>query len=61
VARAEPALWDSTQLINSYADARKAALSRIGKEMLEGLRHKYVIMLDFKFIILLFTSINNEY
>jgi len=25
----EPALWDSSQLINSNADARKAALSRI--------------------------------
>jgi len=57
----EPALWDSSQLINSNADARKATLSRISKEKIEGSRHKCVIMLDFKFIILSFTSINNEY
>jgi len=30
----EPALWDSSQLINSNADARKAALSRISKKMM---------------------------
>jgi len=48
-------------VINSNIDARKAALSRISKEMIEGPRHKYVIMLDFKFIILSFTSIKNEY
>jgi len=49
------------QLINSNADAhaRKAALSRISK-MIEGPRHKYVIMLDFKFIIFSFTSIKNK-
>jgi len=29
--------------------------------MIEGPRHEYVIMLDFKFIILSFTGINNEY
>jgi len=32
----EPALWASFQLINSNADARKAALSRISKEVIEG-------------------------
>jgi len=45
------------------ANARKAALHRIREEMIEGPspRHKYVIMLVLKFIILSFTSINNEY
>jgi len=57
----EPALWDSFQSINSNADERKVALSRINKEMIEGLTHIYVIMLDLKFIILSFTGINNEY
>jgi hypothetical protein len=31
----EPALWDSSQLIYSNADARKAALNRISKEMMD--------------------------
>jgi len=34
---------------------------KLCKEILEEPRHKYVIMLDFKLIILSFTSINNEY
>jgi len=38
----EPALWDSSLLINSNADARKAVLSRISKEMLEGPRRAQV-------------------
>jgi len=36
----DPALWDSSQLINSNADASKAVLSRISKKELEGPRHK---------------------
>jgi len=44
------ALWDCSQLIYINTDVRKAALSRISKEM----KDKYVIMLDFVCFILRF-------
>ena len=52
----EPASWESSQIIYSNADARKAALSRISKQMIKTLKQiglcHYVFVL-FKVTILL--------